>query len=74
MRKICENPEMPNFFPKAEKMIPKTGLSADECFANLFHKPFLFYHKDRPVSIMFVPTLEELIHLPLYTENPNLNL
>ena len=65
--KNLRKPRNAELLSKAEKMIPKTGLSADECFANLFHKPFLFYHKDRPVSIMFVPTLEELIHSPLYT-------
>lgn len=46
---------------KAEKWAEKSGLSVEECFDYLHQKSYLFYFKNRFVSLIFVPSQEELI-------------
>ncbi len=54
--------------PIAEKMSIKTGLPMEECFEYIYNKPYLFFYRDRKVSVTFAPSKSELVKIPLYTK------
>ncbi|MHA1673487.1 MAG: hypothetical protein ACTSYI_07655 [Promethearchaeota archaeon] len=53
-------------YPLAQKMSVKSGLSFEDCFVHIYQKPYLFFFKERKVSITFAPLPLELVKCPLY--------
>ncbi|MHA1521094.1 MAG: hypothetical protein ACTSRK_13000 [Promethearchaeota archaeon] len=53
-------------YPLAKKMSVKSGLSFEDCFVHIYHKPYLFFFRERKISITFAPLPLELVRCPLY--------
>ena len=54
--------------PLAEKMAIKTGIPMEECFEYIYKKNYLFFFKNRKVSITFAPNLSEILRNPLFSQ------
>ncbi|MCF2138572.1 MAG: hypothetical protein K9W44_00785 [Candidatus Lokiarchaeota archaeon] len=52
--------------PIAQKLSLKSGLSMEECFEQILYKPYLFFYRDRKISITFAPSLQNLPKCPLF--------
>ncbi len=53
-------------YPLAQKLSVKSGLSLDDCFVHIYQKPYLFFFKERKISITFAHLPQELVKCPLY--------
>ena len=53
-------------YPMAQKMSIKSGLSLEDCFVHIYQKPYLFFFRERKISITFAPLPQELVKCPLY--------